>query len=491
MSESIKASVRKHYLTVCIALAFMFLFRFVPAIPGLSASAMQVLGIFIGVLILWLKISISWPSVLLIVALGFVPELKYSTILSGSYGGGTFVFLMFTFALTYALSQTSYIKRIAIAFITSRFAQKGAWRFITLYCASILFIGMFVSPTVLFFVYLPIVEEIYSILGLKKGDGFAAVLMMSTVIMCGISSGMTPISHVFPILALNAYETAYNTQISYAYFMGIGIPCGLITAILVILVFRFLLHPDTSAFANFDAEAFTKDQKPVTKDEKTVLTVFIIVVLLWVLPGMLNSALPDGVLKTICTKISSMGTAFPPMAGLVTLCILTGEDGKPLLNFSEAFSKGISWPAVIMCAGTAALGSALTNEDIGITLWLSSALSPALSSMPVTLMIFIFCFWAALQTNLSSNNVTATVVATAAVAVTGSMTSVNTMGLVVLIGMMSAYAFATPPAMPCVAVAGSSGWTNTTQMMKYGFIAMIISVVIFTFAGYPISLALL
>lgn len=118
-------------------------------------------------------------------------------------------------------------------------------------------------------------------------------------------------------------------------------------------------------------------------------------------------------------------------------------------------------------------------------------MSPVLSNLPVLGMIFIFCFWAALQTNLSSNNVTATVVSTAAVAITLSMDSVNTMGLVVLIGMMSAYAFATPPAMPCVAVAGSSGWTNTTQMMKYGFIAMLISVAIFTLIGYPISLALL
>lgn len=482
---------QKHYITIIISLLFIFCFRFVPALPGLSASAMQVLGVFIGVLILWLRVSISWPSVLLIAALGFVPELKFSQILSVSYGGSTFVFLMFTFALTYALSQTSYIKRIAIGFITSNFAQKGAWQFITLYCASILFIGMFVSPTVLFFVYLPIVEEIYVILGLKKGDKFAATLMMATVIMCGISSGMTPISHVFPILALNAYEAATQTAISYAYFMGIGIPCGILTAILTILTFRFILRPDTSAFAKFNPEAFKKEQKPVTRDEKTVLAVFIIVVLLWVVPGMISGLLPDGFFKTAISTISGLGTAFPPIAGLVTLCILLGENGKPLLNFAEAFSKGISWPAVIMCAGTAALGSALTNADIGITAWLSNGMSPVLSNLPVLGMIFIFCFWAALQTNLSSNNVTATVVSTAAVAITLSMDSVNTMGLVVLIGMMSAYAFATPPAMPCVAVAGSSGWTNTTQMMKYGFIAMLISVAIFTLIGYPISLALL
>ena len=87
----------------------MFGMRFVPALPGLSASGMQVLGIFAGTLLLWLTIAIDWPSILLIGALAFVPELKIGTILAGAYGGTIFVFLMFTFVITYALSKTSYI----------------------------------------------------------------------------------------------------------------------------------------------------------------------------------------------------------------------------------------------------------------------------------------------------------------------------------------------------------------------------------------------
>ena len=78
----------------------MFGMRFLPALPGLSASGMQVLGIFAGTLLLWLTIAIDWPSILLIGALAFVPELKIGTILSGAYGGTIVVFLMFTFVVT-------------------------------------------------------------------------------------------------------------------------------------------------------------------------------------------------------------------------------------------------------------------------------------------------------------------------------------------------------------------------------------------------------
>jgi len=37
--------------------------------------------------------------------------------------------------------------------------------------------------------------------------------------------------------------------------------------------------------------------------------------------------------------------------------------------------------------------------------------------------------------------------------------------LIINVGMMASYSFATPPAMPCVAIAGGSGYTNPAQMM--------------------------
>jgi len=37
----------------------------------------------------------------------------------------------------------------------------------------------------------------------------------------------------------------------------------------------------------------------------------------------------------------------------------------------------------------------------------------------------------------------------------------------------------------------SSGWTNTKLMMVYGFMIMVVAVVISTLIGYPIAAALL
>jgi len=93
---------------------------------------------------------------------------------------------------------------------------------------AVMLVGLFISPTVLFFIMLPILEQIYEILGLKKGDRYASMLIMGLIFSTSISSGMTPIAHVFPVLAIGVYETLSGGTISYANYMGFAIPAGLV-----------------------------------------------------------------------------------------------------------------------------------------------------------------------------------------------------------------------------------------------------------------------
>lgn len=82
--------------------------------------------------------------------------------------------------------------------------------------------------------------------------------------------------------------------------------------------------------------------------------------------------------------------------------------------------------------------------------------------------------------------VTVSVVTAIAVPVClGTGGSVNAAAVCSLIGLLASYAFATPPAMPCVAIAGSSGWTTAGALVRYGFLLMLASVLICVFLGYP------
>lgn len=355
-----------------------------------------------------------------------------------------------------------------------------------LFFASIMFVGAFISPTVLFVIYLPIIEEIYAVLDLKKGDPIASMLMVGLVVCCGLSCGMTPIAHVFPLMALDFYTGATGQTISYASYMAFGITVGILSFGLMMLVFRFIMRPDLSPIANKNVSSLKNDAPLMDRREKSILVIFAVVVVLWVAPGLIGGIAPG-----IAAFLNSLGTAFPPLFGVIALSVLTYE-GKPLLNFSEGMSKGVPWGSLIMAAGTLALGSALSNKDIGLTAYAASHIAPIAEQMAPFAMVALFTLWACIQTNVSSNMVTVTVVTSIAIPITlATKGAVSTSAICAIIGLMASYAFAFPPAMPCVAIAGASGWTTAGTLAKYGGIIAILTVGVTVAVGYPIASALM
>lgn len=476
----------KRQITVGLGLLCMLLGKVLPPLAGLTPAGMQVMGIFAGVLIMWLTISIHWPSLLCIAMLATVPGLNLKKLLMASIGDSTISFLLFTFMCTYALSKTPFVKRCAINFICSRIARKGSWWFLISYCASVLIIGMFISPVVLFVIYLPILDAICEELQLRNEDSLSNSLVLGQLICAEVSCGMTPIAHVFPIMALGFYSSATGKTIAYGDYMLFAVPVGIICFVALMLLFRFVLKPDMSKVAGLDFDALEKTVPPMEKYEKTVLLIFVLVVLMWIVPGFLKSICPP-----VYQFFGSQGTAFPPLIGASLLCLLT-LGGKPLLDFKEAVSKGVDWSSIIMAAGTLALGSAMTNKTVGITTWITQSLSPLLQSASTIMLVVFLITWAALQTNLSSNMVTVTVVTAIAIPLcNATQGAVNTAVICALIGMIASYAYATPPAHPAVALAIGSEKTTTGQVLKLGLTMIVISVAVTVLVGYPLGVAVL
>lgn len=476
----------KNSILYLICLLFIFGFRFVPALPGMSASGMQVMGVFIGVLILWLTTAIDWPSILCLLGLIFVPELSMNSILSSSFGNATFTFLLFTFMCTYAVSQTSFVKRCAVGFVSNKVASKGPWWFVTLFCLSVLLIGMFISPSVLFVVYLPIHETICKELGLEKDNKLANMLMLGMMFCCCFACGMTPIAHVFPVMALGFYQTATGLSIGYASYMAAAIPVGIISFVVMLVLFRFVLRPDMSKLKDLNLSGLKAELQPMQTREKVILAIFFAVIGMWVVPEFFKTSIP-----AFYKFFNAQGTTFPPLVGCVAMFLIS-IDGKPLLNFREVMSKGIQWGSLIMAAATLAVGAAMTNADIGLTAWLSATIEPLISGLAPAIVVLAFMVWAYVMTNACSNMVTVTVVCAVAIPICmASGGALSTAAMDSMIGMAVSYAFVLPPAHPNVAIAIGSGWTTTSQILKYGAALMVVAMAATMVVGYPIASALM
>lgn len=479
MKTKLKDNVIFRAIIIPISIILCFVGQFIPSVNGLSSDAFGVIFIFIGVLLLWLTIGIDWPSLLCLFALGFIDKFGFNKVLSSSFGNSTFAFLLFTFVCTYALSKTSLIKRIALTFVNFKIAQKNSYLFIFFFLLATLILGLFISPSVLFVILLPILNEIISLLNIEKDDKISKVLMLGLGFTVSISSGMTPIAHVFPILAINAA----NIEVSTFEYIAIAFPAGLVLFLLTYLVLILCIRPKKDGL-NFENVAnLKKSLQKLDKKDIITLIIFISVLVLWIVPSIF-----EFIYYPIYEFFNKYGTLMPPLLGTILLCVIRVEE-KPLLEVGDAFKNGIPWASLVMCAATLALGEAIKSEDIGLITYLQTNLGNSLVSLSPIILLIIFALWAAIQTNLSSNMVTATLVGTVASTVIAStFSTLNLEATICIIGMLSSFAFATPPSMPHIAIISSSETLSTKEVFIYGIIIMLLSVLVALLISYPIGL---
>ena len=479
MKTKLKDNIIFRSIIIPLSLILCFVGQFIPETNGLSSEAFGVIFIFIGVLILWLTIGIDRPSLLCLFALGFIDSFGFNKVLSSSLGNSTFAFLLFTFICTYALSKTSLIKRIALTFINLKIAQKNSYLFIFFFLLGTLFLGLFISPSVLFVVLLPILNEIIAQLKLEKTDKVAKILMLGLGFTVSISSGMTPIAHVFPILAINSA----NLEVSTFEYIALAFPTGLVLFFLMYLLLIVCIRPKKDGLNFENVTKLKETTQKLDKKDIIILIIFIVVLFLWIVPSLF-----EFIYYPIYEAFNKYGTIMPPLLGTILLCIIR-VDKKPLISVEDAFRNGVPWGSLIMCAATLALGEAIKNEDIGLITYLQSTLGNSLVSLPALVLLIIFALWAAVQTNLSSNMVTATLVATVASTIlTSTFSTLNLEATICVIGMIASFAFATPPSMPHIAIISASGSTSTKEVFIYGSILMVISVIISLLISYPIGL---
>ena len=476
---------RKEWLYLVLAVAVIVLSRVIGPVGGLSADAVAVVGVFLGSLLLWITVSIDWPSLITLLALGLIPSVGFSKTFSGAFGNSTVAFLVFTFALVYPLSQTNFVRRCTVYFITNPIARRGPWSFICFLLAAVTFMGLFVSPSVLFVAFMPFLEDIYRVLGVKKGGKTGNMMMMGTAFCISLSSGMTAIGHVWPTMAIGYYTAATGNDVNQFQYMAMGIPIGVLLIVLLILVFRFLYRPDDLQDLRPDRAMDLRGTVPAADlKEKIILATMALTVVLWVGPSLIQESLPE-----VYALINGWSTAMPPLLGCVILFVCK-VDGARILNFREVTSKGILWGSILMTGAATWLGSCMTNSDIGISQWLTDTLSPVTVSLPVTGLILFFMAWAVVETNFSSNIVTTTVVSAVALSVLTALPAgtVSVGAVVCMVGFAAAVCNMTPAGQSTInTVAIGSGWTTTTSMFVWGGVFALLAILVLTFIGYPIG----
>lgn len=478
-------SKQSKLVMMLVSLAFILFFQFIPAPVGLTSTSMQVIGIFIGIMLMWNFIGTDWPSFLCMAILAIFQIMKPSAIFTTGFGNATIIFLLVFFMMSHVLSQVGFSRRLAVWFFTNKLAQRSPWMFVTMFLFGAMAMASFMSQTAALLIFLPIAEQIFKELDYQKGDRFPQMLVLGLGIAVGIGSANTPLGHAIILIPIQLLEAQTGLTVNIMAYSAFGIATGVLIFAGLMLVYRLLYRPDLSRLKDYDATRLRADLQPMSKQERIAAGLFVVVVIIWILQGFLKDILP-----TIGGYLSSLGNAVPVMVAIIIMCVVE-VDGKPIMDYKNAATHGVPWSALIFNAAVLVLSGALTLEDVGISNFLIEYVTPLVSGMNQTVFILAIATLCIVMTNFSSNTVCATVFYTISAPIALAMGNINMVALASVIGAAASYAFATPPSTMPMAVVAGTGWVDVKAMFKYGGLMALLSIVILAFVGYPIAAAVL
>lgn len=483
--------VNRSYLFTALGLSIMLFFQLLPVPEPITPAGWALIGLFIGLVILWSFVDLIWPTFIAVVLFGLMAQDIYPQSFQRagiyeagmqSFGNWIVIFVLGCLILTATLHKAGTIHRIAFWFLTRDFAAKGLWNFTFMLFLATLVIGCFVDVLPVQIFMLGIAYEIFKDLGYKQGDAWPKLVVIGITFSAIISFAMTPISHPVPLLFLGVMSNITGEPVNLFLYMLVGVPVGLAIFILMAAWFRYFFPIGESDLSKFDLEHI-KSKKPARMElrEKAVAAVCAIVLVSWILPGILMLAAPDHALTGITAKIGLT----PPLFVAIALLGFVYVDGRPLANLRSTLAE-LEWTPVIFLAAVIMVAGAMGQQTTGIPDWMKLNLVPLLEGLGPYAIIITIAVLCCVMTNFANNIAVGIVfiVAATPLALSNDMNPFY-VGMAVCLG--ANLAFTIPPSFVPVGIAYASPWNSAGVTFRNGLAVMLISCLVLALLIYPIS----
>ena len=139
----------------------------------------------------------------------------------------------------------------------------------------------------------------------------------SILFFASLSTAATPIAHTVTTMALSLYENDAGVPVNFVSYTIFGVAACLVTFAASMVLTKFVCRPGTERLSSLDSSVLKSETTPMSRQEKYTLLVFVLVVAMWLLPGIIAPVLPE-----VASAISSLGTPTPAMIGACLLCVL-------------------------------------------------------------------------------------------------------------------------------------------------------------------------
>lgn len=471
---------------IIFSFSILILFVLLPPIAPITPIGMDVVGVFFATVLLLSLVDTVWPAILCIPLFALTGIMSLNEALIGSLGNWITAFVLMSFILTYALNSTGFTARLTAYYMSRKFVNKSPWVFTISLITLGMIVGWFLDPVPTVAFFMGFSNKIFKELGYKTTDRYPHMVTMALAFAINIAGGMTPISHPLAILGMGIYQNTTGESISLFSYMLYAVPVGLLIYIGMLIVLRIFFKPDLSKFESFDINKVLDDIKPMELKEKITVYTFFTVVILWVLPGVLTILSPG---SPIAAYLNKLGPTFPAIMAVVFLAVLE-INNKPVLDLKETFTKGISWGVIFLVAAAILLGGAVTREGVGLNLFIVENIVPITETLPSYMVVLVIVGLTSIMTNFTSNVTTITLMTSVGLSVAMGTEGISPLGIALATTITGALAYMVPASFASIAVLYGEEYSDGNTIFKYGAATVVITTLIVSFIGYPLSLLL-
>jgi len=437
---------------------------------GVPILAWKTLAVLIIMVSLWMTEAIH-PSVTALLPMLLFPILNVSSLrdVASSYSNPIIYLFFGGFVLSLVITKWNLHQRIALFILNllSGNAQKLMFGFML--TAALL--SMWISNTATTIMLLPIglamitvIEKTVTNVSEQAMRNFKIALLLSIAYAATVGGVTTVIGTPPNAYMVGFLKETYNIEVSFFSWLLVGLPITLVLIPAIWGLLCKLVYPfnfSTSTETQNELSRLKQQLGSVKPEEKTVIAIFILAVVLWVT-------------RPLLTKIALFkDVTDATIAIFIAVCIFIAPatKGKRLLEWSD--TQHLPWGILVLFGGGLALASAMSSSGLAMQIGL------LFSNLNVSLLLLIPIIIIAviLLTEVSGNiSVVATFLPiTAAVAVELNIVPIM---IVVPVTLAASCAFMLPVATPPNAIVYSSGVFSIAQMSKAGLYLNLLSFIV-------------
>lgn len=471
----------RRWLGPGLGIVILIVFLISPPIEPLTPLGMKASGVLLFTIVWWITVGVGYPSLLGLALLALTGVMTPKAVFAASWGNYITIFIIAIFGLVQALRNSGFARRFALWFMTRPFTVGHPWRLVAMCLLSCLLLGSFMSGAAVCVIFLAIAEPMLEAAGYSKGDKFAAALMMGICWAANATATMNAFTHGGNILLMEWIQRDFGYTITIPVWMIAGFPMGFLLYLLILVILRYVVHPDASKFGGAASDYVHRERGKlgsVKLEEGLALGVFLIVILCWFLPG-----IAGGISPQLVSYLKGIGLAIPPLVGACVLCIIRVKN-RPLLTFQQ-WTGSVPWSSVALITLILVMRNVIADPETGISQLFTNILQPIATSVPFLVFLLISLFWVCIQTQFMSNMCSMALVYTVMVPIAAATGTGNPIALGFVINTLARQANSLPSGTVNTAIVIGTGWVPVSFMARYGAIMIIPMVLLWTFVCYP------